>query len=623
MDSQKLENMLNLSLNISETDRAKSQALNVGFDAEEQTWELIVKFHGNIERLRQEGIQVEVLLAGYAVVTLSQSRIPLLTASEEIEYIEMPKELIYNVYFAKQQACFPATAGVEIRGNGIPGLEETTERNTIGERSLSGLSGRGCLVAVFDSGIDYTLVDFLESERSAESRIRYLWDQSLTPDPDRGFYPPEGFTIGVEFSREQINEALRVGGTAGFQMVPSRDVTGHGTAVAAIAAGSNPNRRYTGAAPGAELLVVKLGPSGNSPWPRTTQLMRAFSYALQKAQALGMPLAVNLSFGNSYGPHDGTTLLERFIDNASEVWKNVICVGSGNEGAAAGHVAGRLQMGQSERIELSIGTFETTLSIQLWKNFADTFRVILQAPSGIRLTVPMEQDMTGRSRTIELQADGTRILLFIGEPSPYSVNQEIFFDLIPAGEYIASGIWTFLLEPVEILTGEFQMYLPGETVRSEDTRFYAPTPELTLTIPSTAGKVITVGAVNGNLEAYADFSGRGIRGQEELPGFPNTKPDLAAPGVNIMAARAGGGYASYTGTSFATPLVTGAAALLMEWGIVRGNDPYLYGEKVKAWLQRGAKAVRGGGERPNSKVGYGALCVSASMPQQPPTDIRG
>ena len=105
-----------------------------------------------------------------------------------------------------------------------------------------------------------------------------------------------------------------------------------------------------------------------------------------------------------------------------------------------------------------------------------------------------------------------------------------------------------------------------------------------------------------------------MRGQEQLPGFPNTKPDLAAPGVNIVTARAGGGHGAYTGTSFAVPLVTGAAALLMEWGIVRGNDPYLYGEKLKAFLQRGARRVRGEEALPNSRVGYGAMCVEDSLP---------
>ena len=248
---------------------------------------------------------------------------------------------------------------------------------------------------------------------------------------------------------------------------------------------------------------------------------------------------------------------------------------------------------------------------------------IMRTPSGKEFAIPdfrsntVTPDSDGNAGTntdsdiIRIETDGTEILVLVGAPSPYSVNQEIFFEFLPAEDYIASGIWTFLLEPVEILTGEYQFYLPGAVVRSEDTRFFSPTPELTLTIPSTAERVITIGALNGSLEAYADFSGRGVRGREELPGFPETKPDLAAPGVGIMAARAGGGYASYTGTSFAAPLVTGAAALLMEWGIVRGNDPYLYGEKVKAYLQRGAQPVRGGGERPNDRVGSHGIIVSS------------
>lgn len=276
----------------------------------------------------------------------------------------------------------------------------------------------------------------------------------------------------------------------------------------------------------------------------------------------------------------------------------MVCVGSGNEGAAAGHVAGWLKEGTLQRVELAVGNLERTTNVQLWKNFGDSFRVTLQAPSGRRLEIPMERP----GRTL-LQADQTQVLIYVGEPSPYSVSQEIYFDLLPTERFIDPGIWVFLLEPVRIRAGEYQMYLPGQTVRSVDTRFYAPTPELTLTIPSTSSKVVTVGAIQGNYEAYADFSGRGVRGQEMLPGFPDSKPDLAAPGVGIVAARAGGGYEAYTGTSFAAPLVTGAAALLMEWGIVRGNDPYLYGEKVKAYLQKGAAGVRGVVRYPNEMVG--------------------
>ena len=603
MNSQKLENILNLSLDSSMEEREKSRTLNVGFDREDKTWELIVKFHGDISRLESEGIKVEILLAGYAIVTIPENLIPALTALDEIEYVEKPKDLLYSVYDAKQQSCFPPVgsfyADGPASGNG-------------------NLTGRGCIVAVLDSGIDYTLPDF---RNSMGSRILYLWDQSLIPDPERGFYPPEGYSLGVEFTQEQINQALEAGEEEGFRLVPSIDVSGHGTAVAAIAAGSNTNARYTGAAPGAALLIVKLGQAGSGSYPRTTQLMRGLSYALGKAQALGMPLAVNLSFGNSYGAHDGSSLLERFLDNASEVWKNVICAGSGNEGAAAGHASGRLPGGRTtggggtgqtagrQSVELAVGNYERTINVQLWKNFADSFRIILQAPSGRQAVVPMDQP--GKT---QLTIEQTQILIFVGEPSPYSVNQEIYFDFLPVETYINAGVWVFLLDPVNLLTGEYQLYLPGQAVRSEDTRFFAPTPELTLTIPSTAGKLITVGAIQGVYDAYADFSGRGVLSLEEMPGFPNTKPDIAAPGVNIVAARAGGGYESYTGTSFATPLVTGAAALMMEWGIVRGNDAYMYGEKLKAFLRRGARNVRGERTYPNDRTGYGALCVSDSLP---------
>lgn len=135
-------------------------------------------------------------------------------------------------------------------------------------------------------------------------------------------------------------------------------------------------------------------------------------------------------------------------------------------------------------------------------------------------------------------------------------------------------------------------------------------PETTLTIPSTASGVISVGAYNDSNLAYADFSGRGFTRQTR-----QVKPDLAAPGVDIITAKAGGGYEAVTGTSFAAPFVTGSAALLMQWGIVDGNDPFLYGEKVKAYLIRGARHLPGYTEWPNERVGYGALCVEESIPK--------
>ncbi len=168
------------------------------------------------------------------------------------------------------------------------------------------------------------------------------------------------------------------------------------------------------------------------------------------------------------------------------------------------------------------------------------------------------------------------------------------------------------------ITGLYYFYLPSASVRNTNTRFFEPSPQVTLTIPSTAQKVVTVAAYDSVYESYADFSGRGYVYAERTMGptaAGAVKPDLAAPGVSIMAPDTFGGYGYFTGTSFATPFVTGASALLMQWGLVQGNDVFLYGEKVKAYLRRGARPIGGEGELPNDRVGYGALCLADSIPK--------
>ena len=160
-----------------------------------------------------------------------------------------------------------------------------------------------------------------------------------------------------------------------------------------------------------------------------------------------------------------------------------------------------------------------------------------------------------------------------------------------------------MLTPRKVVTGIYQMWLPSQSVLNQGTAFLNPVSSDTLTIPSTASRVVTVGAYDARSVSYADFSGRGAL--EKNAEMWVQKPDLAAPGVRVTTAKAGGGYGEYSGTSFAVPFVTGSAALLMEWGIIRGNDPYLYGEKVKAYLRRGARHLPGYERWPNNQLGYG------------------
>ncbi|MBQ8563491.1 MAG: S8 family peptidase [Firmicutes bacterium] len=475
------------------------------------------------------------------------------------------------------------------------------------------LSGDGVLIAVIDSGIDYARREFRTEDGS--TRILSLWDQTAASGQ-----PPAGFFLGSEYSEAQINMALAASTpTEKMQLVPSIDVSGHGTAVAGIAAGYSPEStsegtyRYEGLAPNSKLLIVKLGLPSEGGFPRTTEIMRGVTYAIRKALELGMPLVINLSFGNSYGSHDGSSLLERFLDNASEIGRTVICVGSGNEGNSAGHAAGNA-LSSSATVDLAVADYESSLSVQLWTQYSDSYRIYLRSPGGTRHELPMGI----QSGKYTLRVEQTDLLIYLGEPSPYSVNRELYIEMIPAsGSYIGSGIWQFILEPVEVSVGQYYFYLPSAAGRNERTGFTAPTPQVTLTIPSTSAKVITVGAYDSTYNSYADFSGRGYEGINRTIGVVTAglvKPDLAAPGVNLPAPDLYGGYQSVTGTSFATPVVSDSAALLMEWGIVKGNDSFLYGEKIKAYLRRGAQPIRGENVYPNNKVGFGALCTAKSLP---------
>ena len=619
--NQKLEEILQLALQTPEDVRDRTEDLNVGFDGVTRTWELIVKYHDNLEGLKSLNIQVEYLIAGYALLTVPEQLVEAVAELEEIEYVEKPKRFFYEAFYPADEFC----------------IAQVSERDLY-------LTGRGVLVAVLDSGIDFGQSVFRKADGS--TRIRYLWDQTLKPtDQNR---PPEGFGMGVEYNSEQIDWALEIPDPQQrYLTLPSIDTSGHGTAVAGIAAGRS--TVYRGVAREAELLIVKLGVPDALSFPRTTEIMRGVTWAVNKALALQMPLVINLSFGNSYGAHDGSSLLERFLDNAAEIGRTVICVGTGNEGASGGHLAGNLVEGRDAlnnitgsvsspvaegrnpfsgvsatrapgparpaEIQLAVAEYERGLNIQMWKNYCDVYRLRLRSPGGQESELPIYVE--GGKYTLQLEQ--TEILVFMGEPTPYAVAQEIYMELFPVGRpYINSGVWVIRLEPVEIVTGRYYFYLPSLAARSTSTGFYRPTPDVTLTIPATSAKVLTVGAYDSTYDSYAEFSGRGYADPDRTIGVVMSgiaKPDLAAPGVGILAPDLYGGFTPMTGTSFATPIVAGSVALLMEWGIVRGNDPFLYGEKVKAYLRAGARPLRGEDVYPNSRVGWGALCVSSSLPE--------
>lgn len=504
------------------------------------------------------------------------------------------------------------------------------------QRPPTSLSGEGILIAILDSGIDYTHPAFKNDDGS--TKIAALWDQTIpssaspsvpstsSSDASSSFSSFSSiYPIGSFYSREEINRALEAQTQEERRaIVPSVDLSGHGTHVAGIAAGNGTvsgseaafrnevtsgsetaaeNGITSGVATKAELLIVKLGTPSEQGFPRTTQLMLAADFAVRYGIEYNIPVAINISFGNNYGSHDGTSLLETFLDDLSNLGRTTIVCGTGNEGIAGRHTSGILTTNSSETVEFIVAPYETNLSLQLWKNYTDIFDITLTSPSN-QVIGPLKREL-GISN---FRTQNTTVYILFGEPAPYSPFQEIYFSFLPVYDYIDAGIWKLTLTPRKIVVGIFDLWLPDTVSTNETTQFLNPNPLTSLTIPSTSQNVISVGAYDSLTDRLAPFSGQGYTRINDI------KPDLVAPGVNIASAAPGGGIAIKSGTSMATPFVTGSAALLMEYGIIKGNDPYLYAQKVKAYLTAGARHLPFESVYPNPRIGFGALCLEDSLP---------
>ena len=477
--------------------------------------------------------------------------------------------------------------------------------------------GKGVLIGLVDTGIDYRSPLFQNPDGT--TRIAGIWDQSVPIEEDvlpagvPDYYPMGGSSYGTEYTREQINEALASDDP--LSLVPTQDTIGHGTFLAGLSAGSSiPQEDFTGAAPEAELAVVKLKPAkkylrdfylipSDAPAFQENDIMMGIKYLRMMADRLKKPLVILLAMGSNSGSHIGTSPLSQVTQNYSGFFGIITVIACGNETGAAHHFYASIPAGtEYEDVEIRVGKEEAERGfvLELWAADADTYTVGFISPSGERISrIPI---IANNETSIPFLLDATTITVNYQLIEAESGSQLIFMRF----QTPAAGIWTVRVYNTQRFKGTFHMWLPVQGMISEETVFLRPDPYSTITVPGNSRLPITVGAYDTSTGGIYIHSSRGFTPNQIV------KPELAAPGVNILGPSVGRKPGSdtpmttRTGTSAAAAITAGAAANLLGWGIVEGNYPTMSEASVKSYLIRGAQR-NPALTYPNREYGYGTL----------------
>lgn len=445
---------------------------------------------------------------------------------------------------------------------------------------LLNYTGKDIILGFIDTGIDYTLPAFRRSDGS--SRILRIWDQTIQTGNS-----PENIFYGSVYTREQMNDALA--SESPYMVVPSRDEDGHGTLIAGIAAGSpDPSQDFTGAAPGADLVIVKLKPAKqnlrdfylireNALAFQETDIMMAMRYLLEVSYELQKPIVICLGLGSTQGSHTGDSPLAQILTYYSGFTGCYITVAAGNEAGMGHHFYGKIdEPGGMQTAEILVNEEDRGFSLELWGQPPELYSVGIVSPLGE--TIQRIPARLGQSVTLRFTLERTVIELYYEIVEAASGNELILLRF----RNPTPGIWTIRVYNDVFINGVFHMWLPVTGFLSPDTVFLGPNPDTTLTTPSSTEEVITISTYNAYNGSLFINSSRGYTKDGKI------KPDIAAPGVNVPGPQISGGYAAYTGSSVAAAITAGAVALLVNWGMDQNPDRLFTNLEVQGFLIRGA-----------------------------------
>ncbi len=493
--------------------------------------------------------------------------------------------------YSVMPSLFGLISQASLEASGIPRLRNIPSFN---------LRGQGVLVGLLDSGIDYTNPVFKHADNT--TKIVSIWDQTIQSS---GFPSPANY--GTEYTREQINEALQ--SEDPLEVVPTRDEIGHGTMLAGIAAGNEiPESGFYGVAPDAELVVVKLKPAKrylrdfflvppDVPCYQENDIMFALDYLRTVSLNLNRPISICIALGTAQGAHDGRGTLSSYVSLLAGYAGIGLVVAAGNEGNSRRHYSGRINPTTGfDTVELSIGEGEEGFSMELWGDSPGVFSVDIQTPTGEY--VPRIVPRLDENREVSFIFEQTTILIDYQIIESQSGDQLILLRFIQP----AAGIWKFNVYGRTDLNAGYNIWLPMEGFISNNTFFVRSDPYVTILSLGNSRIPVTVTAYNNENDSLYLNSSRGFTRIEII------KPEIAAPGVNILAPGPDQGFIEVTGTSPAAAHTAGVSALFLEWAIVRGNQPQMNTLDMKIFMIRGARRdieVN----YPNRDWGYGILDV--------------
>lgn len=464
------------------------------------------------------------------------------------------------------------------------------------------LTGGGVNVAMIDTGIDYLNEEFMDI--NGETRIEVIWDQTII-STEEGTTPLVPF--GSLYTKKQIQQAINTyrAGNSPYDIVPSRDELGHGTGNAGIIGGTGKNPELRGVAPECNFVIVKLIRDYsfeaqfkvNEPVYNITAIFAALEFIYRYTIDRAKPTVIYFPLGSNLGNHKGNGILEQYIQTIIINRGIAFVTGTGNQRAEGEHASGIIEeVGGISIVEIDVSPLQNDLWVEIWVDQPNIMSLDIISPSGENSGVINAIINTIAFYTFIFEKTNIKVNYYIPEENSGDELIRIrFYNLQP-------GVWRLRLIGNTILDGRYNAWMSQNQITVGESKFSPEDPYGTVTTPSSSNYIITAAGYNQNNNNVVNYSGMAFVTQ-----YVNVI-DVAAGSVNATTVAPNNKIAILNGTSVAAAVVTGACAMLFEWGIVQGNDPYMYSQTLKTYLARGTRK-RGGDIYPNPQWGYGMLDI--------------